>query len=53
VKLRTAAPDGITAAFLLAFVATAGIVYINIMQLPWRKRRPPVHVANLEETSSA
>jgi MFS family permease len=31
-NIRTLAPDGVAAAFLLAFVATAGIVYINIMQ---------------------
>jgi MFS transporter, DHA1 family, inner membrane transport protein len=31
-KIRHLAPDGIAAALLLAFVATAGIVYINIMQ---------------------
>jgi MFS transporter, DHA1 family, inner membrane transport protein len=31
-KIRTAAPNGLTAAFLLGFLATAGIVYINIMQ---------------------
>lgn len=31
-KLPTVAPDGILAAMLLAFVATAGIVYVNIMQ---------------------
>jgi MFS transporter, DHA1 family, inner membrane transport protein len=32
INVRTVAPDGVAAAFLLAFVATAGIVYINIMQ---------------------
>jgi predicted MFS family arabinose efflux permease len=32
INIRSVAADGIAAAFLLAFVATAGVVYINIMQ---------------------
>jgi DHA1 family inner membrane transport protein len=31
-QIRTAAPNGILAAFLLAFLATAGLFYVNIMQ---------------------
>ena len=31
-RIRTAEPNGLVAAFLLAFLATAGLFYVNIMQ---------------------
>ena len=45
-KLPKAAPDGIPAAFLLAFVATAGIVYINIMQALVTSLADGLHISN-------